>query len=84
MWGLRTYDCGDLLPDLVTCVLDGSFEEVQHAVNILEKTDTILPQQVLDQQLDRVRSATTTVDWRREAIDIVLDMFEACTENDGS
>jgi hypothetical protein len=82
VWGLRTCDCDDLMPDLVTCVIGGSYEEAQHAVSILEKTNAVLPEGVFDQLLARLRSATTTVDWRREAIDICLDMFEASVQEE--
>jgi hypothetical protein len=74
------HDCSDLVPDLVGCVLHGSFEEVDHALRILEAMDTELSVDFMSETASRLRvalDATGAQDWRRDAIDICLDMFES-------
>jgi len=73
------HDCSDIVPDLVGCVLHGSFEEANHAIHILEPIDTCLPIDFMVEAADRLRAAldaTPPGEWRRDAIDICLDMFE--------
>ena len=73
------HDCSDLVPDLVECVLHGSFQEANHAVHILEDMDTFLPVALMTETAASLRAAlnaTAPTDWRREAIDICLGMFE--------
>jgi len=76
VWQLkvRNYDCTGIFSDLITCLLEGSFEEVQHAHDILVEMDTLAP----TADYLRVRAAMTSEpqDWRREAIVNVFEMFD--------
>ena len=77
---LGSHDCSDLVPDLVACVLHGSFEEVDHALRILEAMDTEMSVDFMSETANRLRAALDAMDvsdWRHDAIDICLDMFES-------
>jgi len=77
VYALRAYDCSDLLPELVLCVLDGTYEEVCHAIQILQNMDADVPLGFVDSAVEQLRERiATTTDWRREALEICLDMFE--------
>jgi hypothetical protein len=86
VWNLYDgkYDCTDILDDLITCVIDGSFEEVQHATDIIERTITDAffgpdGQPFLDKRIALLRKAITegrVGDWRREAVDECLAIFQ--------
>ena len=36
LWS-KKLDCSDIIPELVECIIGGSYEEVNHAVHILEE-----------------------------------------------
>jgi hypothetical protein len=81
------HDCSDLVPDLIECVLHGSFEEANHAVHILEGMDTILPVTFMVETTARLRvarDATAAESWRHEAIDVCLDMFASNLPHDSA
>ena len=80
LWALYDgkYDCSDLVPDLVDFVIEGNFEEVNHALSIMDTIDTDVPTAFIEATIDRLRSALgRATDWRRDALDVCLDIFES-------
>lgn len=80
VWRLRegNYDCSDIVDDLATCILEGSFEEVQHAHDILR--DTEIPAYAPEAVRTRARLQAAwdagVHGWRREAVDNALSFLE--------
>ena len=76
VWLLREYDCTDIFGDLVTCLLEGSFEEVQHAHDILHAMDDC---DVPTTEHHRIRDALKAGikdAWRKPAVENVFELFE--------
>ena len=77
VYALKKHPCNDLVPLLVNCVLEGSYEEVQHALDILWDTEADLPDAVANPLIERLDQACKdTIDWRRDALVECRDLFE--------
>ncbi len=79
-------DCGDIVADLVGCVIDGSWEEVVGALDILGRTEMNLPPaSLLAMQTSLRQALADSTDWRRESIEDCLSILlgEASTAPGG-
>jgi hypothetical protein len=71
------FDCSDIVPELVECVVEGSYEEVEHALTILGHTETSLPEALAVLLRARLWLASRhAMDWRAEAIDLAIGMLD--------
>ncbi len=69
------FNCGNILHDLVECVISGSFEEVDHALEILGRTEIPLPQPELAARLDHALRTAEVLDWRCDALEECIALF---------
>ena len=78
MWALREggIDCRDILGDLVTCILEGSYEEVDHAHAILYEMGDVENAEVEYLRIHRAVIEGIKEDWREDAIAELLDWFD--------
>ena len=83
VYALSQYECGDLLPELVNSVISGSYEEAEHAIEILEATEAEIPTSTyrsIQRRLHELSASNDEVPWRREAIRACLDLFDDSDE----
>jgi hypothetical protein len=78
VWALREHDCSDLLGDLALCVLEGTFEEVQHAHDIMRALDYGPGFDLVRPRLQAAWDSEMT-GWRREALQNCLAFCEPDT-----
>ena len=72
------FDYSDLMPLLVQCIIDGSYEEAQHAVDIMFDSEIDLPIDVSDTLYNQLTEALkVSHSWRGEAIREVLRLFKS-------
>lgn len=81
VYDLKEYDCVYLIPELVNCIITGSFEEVQHAIDIIQDIDCISESHfdICFEQLEMKLFCKEFDDWRLEAIRFALDVLKDFT-----
>ncbi len=74
VYALQEYSSDGILADLVNCVLDGSYEEAVHAVQIIEQTGAEALAAAPSELIQRLRKlATREGGWRRDAAAACLE-----------
>ena len=80
VYALQGFECGDIVPELIECVVVGSYEECEHAVTILHCLDAINDVEdraVCRAAYERLDDARSWVSgWRQLAIRECLPMFK--------
>lgn len=68
LWS-KKFDCSDIIPELIDCIINGSFEEVNHSLRILEEqAGSFDNQTAIDNAIDELECAPDKEDWREDAM----------------
>jgi hypothetical protein len=77
LYCLTPYDCGPILPMLVSFVVDGNFEVAHEAMSLIRDTETTLNEATWQACVERIRlGLRTATEERRPLLDELLHLFE--------